>query len=62
MKDKRKKPKSAKPAPPRPATDRETRPDWKRTCFVCGDVPTLPITGLCGPCTFGEAETIGGNW
>ena len=39
-----------------------TEPDWKKSCFVCGEKPTVPCTGMCGPCTFGEAETAGGNW
>lgn len=37
-------------------------PDWEDQCGVCGMSPTVPIVGLCGPCTWGEAETIGGNW
>lgn len=37
-------------------------PNWDVPCENCGAVPTLPLTGLCGPCTFGEAETAGGNW
>lgn len=37
-------------------------PDWKTPCLCCGAKPILPLTGLCGPCTFGEAETSGGNW
>lgn len=43
-------------------TDKETEPDWSSECEVCGSRPIVPITGMCGPCTFGEAETIGGNW
>ena len=39
-----------------------TRPDWKHTCEVCGATPILPCTGLCGLCTFGEAETIKSGW
>lgn len=39
--------------PPRP---REVR------CIVCGAVPVVPESEMCGPCTFGEAETAGGNW
>lgn len=52
-------------APPKPQDelpDEDTEPDWEHECIVCGAVPTLPATGMCGPCTFGEAETIGGNW
>lgn len=40
----------------------ECKPDWSRRCEVCGQSPIVPITGLCGPCTFGESETYGGNW
>jgi hypothetical protein len=39
-----------------------TAPDWAHECEVCGQVPVVPATGMCGPCTFGEAETAGGNW
>lgn len=37
-------------------------PNWKGRCEVCGQSPTHPLTGMCGPCTFGEADTMGGNW
>lgn len=43
-------------------TKEESEPDWETKCEVCGTVPIVPITGMCGPCTFGEAETKGGNW
>ena len=42
-------------------------PDWGKPCENCGQVPTVVAmkngkviheTGLCGPCTWGEAETI----
>ena len=36
--------------------------DWDTPCEVCGQKPTVHPTELCGPCCFGEAETIGGNW
>lgn len=39
-----------------------TRPDWNGECMNCGSTPVVPATGLCGPCTFGEADTLGGNW
>ena len=35
---------------------------WSVECEVCGQIPTVRATGLCGPCTFGEADTINGNW
>lgn len=37
-------------------------PDYGRACEVCGARPILPATQMCGPCTFGEAETADGNW
>lgn len=42
--------------------DADMQPDWSGECEVCGQSPIHPMTGLCGPCTFGEADTIGGNW
>ena len=39
-----------------------TAPDWTRSCEVCGEKPVHPLTGMCGPCTTGEAATAGGNW
>ena len=35
---------------------------WDVECEVCGAKPVVRATGLCGPCTFGEADTAGGNW
>lgn len=42
-------------------------PDWSRKCFVCGNTPTVFIekndpAPLCGPCTWGDSETMNGNW
>ncbi len=37
-------------------------PDWTGECMLCGSSPIMPATGMCGPCTFGEADTINGNW
>lgn len=45
-----------------PDHDPNLEPDWEGECEVCGAAPIVPQTGMCGPCTFGEAETIGGNW
>lgn len=42
--------------------DPETEPDWSGECEVCGSSPIVPVSGMCGPCTFGEADTAGGNW
>lgn len=36
--------------------------DWNRVCTICSTRPVVNATGLCGPCTFGEAATAGGNW
>lgn len=36
--------------------------DWATECENCGSLPTVHPTGLCGPCCFGEADTLGGNW
>lgn len=36
--------------------------DYSRKCEVCGQKPVVQAVGLCGPCTFGEADTIDGNW
>jgi KTSC domain len=41
---------------------RDTAPDWDGKCENCGASPIVPLTGMCGPCTFGEADTAGGNW
>lgn len=40
----------------------EAEPNWNGKCDVCGASPIMPLTGMCGPCTFGEADTIDGNW
>ena len=42
--------------------DPDTDPDWTGSCETCGESPIVPATGMCGPCTFGEADTVGGNW
>lgn len=36
--------------------------DWERECTCCESLPTVHPTELCGPCCFGSAETINGNW
>lgn len=40
----------------------EGEPDYGSTCDVCGAFPVVPATGMCGPCSFGEASTAGGDW
>ena len=42
--------------------EKELRPDWTNPCEVCGAFPIVPVTGLCGPCTWGEADTVNGGW
>lgn len=33
------------------------------TCDCCSsDTVLVEETGMCGPCTFGEADTLNGNW
>lgn len=32
--------------------------DFKHVCINCGQRPTIDKTGLCGPCCFGEAESM----
>ncbi|MFG7180713.1 hypothetical protein ACGYQ5_14390 [Burkholderia pseudomallei] len=40
-------------------------PDWESECLICGQKPTVTAvtsgnvayeTGMCGPCTWGEAD------
>ena len=50
----------------------EFKPNHKAPCMVCGSKPTIDIfvggklerrTEMCGPCTWGEADTIDPeNW
>lgn len=42
--------------------ERDDEPDYEGTCLVCGATPVNPLTGMCGPCTTGEADTADGNW
>lgn len=42
--------------------DPRIAPDWTKECDNCGESPIVPLTGMCGPCTFGEAATVAGNW
>lgn len=44
-------------------TDEEAfQKDWSRGCSLCGQKPVVRAVGLCGPCTWGESNTAGGNW
>jgi len=45
-----------------PLKCKQVTPDWESKCESCGASPILPLTGICGPCTFGEADTVGGDW
>jgi len=56
--------KRSKETPPEILEDDDLRikPDWDKECEICSAFPIVPITGMCGPCTWGEAETAGGNW
>ena len=44
------------------ASIKQIEPDWIGECSNCGASPIVPATGMCGPCTFGEADTANGNW
>lgn len=48
------------------ALDRETAKEPGKTfgeCDSCGTKTVLVAeVGLCGPCCFGEADTLNGNW
>ena len=46
----------------RDAEDEAFEKDYSSVCEVCGANPVVRATGLCGPCTFGEADTADGNW
>lgn len=45
-----------------PKKKHRTEPDWSSICEICGASPVVPNTDLCGPCTFGEADTANGDW
>ena len=40
------------------------QPDWEHKCEVCeSDIePVVPMSGFCGPCHFGMAAALGGDW
>lgn len=42
--------------------DPRLRKNWDKSCENCGEKPTVGKSRLCGPCFFGEADTVGGNW
>ncbi len=42
--------------------DKQATRNYEVGCENCDQKPTVGDTGLCGPCCFGEAETINGNW
>jgi hypothetical protein len=37
-------------------------PDRTRTCLNCHQTPVVPVSGLCGPCHFGQAAAVNGGW
>lgn len=45
-----------------PVYEQCMEPDWDHECCNCGATPIVPATGMCDPCTWGEADTVGGNW
>lgn len=54
--------KQGKVEPKRSDESPEMKPDWSGKCENCGASPVVPVTGMCGPCTFGDSSTAGGNW
>lgn len=42
--------------------ERAFRKNWNCKCMCCDQSPTVGDTDLCGPCCFGESDTINGNW
>ena len=61
----RKKKRTKEPAVVQVAQDKHTpdfEPDWTKKCENCDQTPIVPCTGMCGPCTWGEADTMLGNW
>jgi hypothetical protein len=45
-----------------PGEKDQYRPDWQNVCHNCGSTPVVPVSGLCGPCHFGEADMVSGGW
>jgi hypothetical protein len=41
---------------------KDYRPDYSKKCMNCDGTPVVPSTQLCGPCHFGEADTVAGGW
>lgn len=33
-----------------------------KKCIVCGQKPVVAAVELCGPCTWGESDTMDGQW
>lgn len=36
----------------------KVKADYSRKCEVCGATPVVNVSGMCGPCTFGEADCL----
>lgn len=43
-------------------TQKHFRPDHSRQCENCQQTPVVPLSGLCGPCHFGTAAAVDGDW
>lgn len=43
-------------------SEKDVKPDYARKCSNCGSSPIVPLTGMCGPCTFGDSDTADGDW
>ncbi len=59
---KKKKSKGKAPKPVAKQVREQFVKNWDEACIVCHGVPTVGLTELCGPCCFGEADTVNGNW
>ncbi len=54
--------KKKEPKAPKTSDTKDGEANWQGKCCVCGQSPTVGGTDLCGPCCFGEAETVAGNF
>jgi hypothetical protein len=55
-------PERAEPKTAASGRSADMEPNWGGECMVCGASPTVPLTGMCGPCSFGKSDTMDGNW
>lgn len=41
---------------------KDYEPNWEGKCETCDESPVVPISGLCGPCHFGNSDALTGDW